>query len=129
MKIKAFHWTFQNGFCDVIASTPPPNPCIGRWDAMIGRCGVTITSFILIPNTTHLGTVTTGLGEPAPTLKHGFWKNDPVFLGWLREALGKAAPTGVTTLKTPNYFGFPLNIANSCLKTKSGFPSTSFTSS
>jgi hypothetical protein len=101
MKIKAFHWTFQNGFCDVIASTPPPNPCIG-W------CGVTITSFILILNTTHLGTVTTGLGEPAPTLKHGFWKNDPVFLGWLQKSLGKAAPTRGTTLKTPNYFGFPL---------------------
>jgi hypothetical protein len=96
---------------------------------MIGRCGVTITSLILIPNTTHFGTVTTGLGEPAPTLKHGFWKNDPVVLGWRREALGKAAPTGVTTLKTPNYFGFPPNIANSCLKTKSGFPRTNFTSS
>jgi hypothetical protein len=79
---------------------------------MIGWCGVTITSFILIPNTTHLGTVTTGLGEPAPTLKHGFWKNDPVFWGWLREALGKAAPTGGTTLKTPNYFAIPLNTAN-----------------
>ncbi len=96
---------------------------------MIGRCGVTITSFILIPNTTHLGTVTTGLGEPAPTLKHGFWKNDPVFLGWLREALGKAAPTKGYHPQNSNYFGFPLTIANILSQDKIRVPSTNFTSS